>query len=181
MTDDDWLNALRSRGGKGPPDSPMTDGLRAAIKRDEAEGTRDGLSAAEHERILFRLRREGLLGPSRTQWNWRALAASLAVVGAIAALYPSLRGPGDAPDDRLRGSAPTVTLTAADPSALAAQVRAVLLAHDVESLLSNLENGAVELRATVPGERIAAVQAALRPLNVVLPDNGLLSIDIAKP
>lgn len=180
MTDDEWLNALRSRSGEGRPPSPVADGLRAAIERDEAEGTRGGLSAAEHERLLFRLRREGLLGPSRTLWNWRALAASLAAAGAIAVLYPSLRGPADESDDRVRGGAP-VTVTAADPAALAAQVRAVLVAHGVEPMLANLEGGAVELRATVPGDRIASVQAALRPLNVVLPDSGLLSVDIAKP
>ncbi len=183
MSDDDrWLEALRRGPGAAAPlddADAATARLRAVILRAD-RGTPDGeIDAAEKQRLLFRLQREGLLDraarrPPYLVWS---AAAVLALALGLGMMLP-LQAP--APDTVLRGDGRSV-LRDAQPAARAQQLSEILRRHAAEVVLTDLEDGGVELRATVPpGTRPAATQA-LAAQGLRLPADGRLQLDILPP
>lgn len=90
--DDRWLQALAGRGG-APGDAAANEGaaLRAALqaRRDQGQAQAAQPQQADLEQLLFRLRRERLLGgrPTmevRERLAWGALAASVTLASALA-------------------------------------------------------------------------------------------------
>lgn len=182
MSDDDrWLEALRRRPAATTPpdDDAATALLRAAILQAD-RGTPDGeTDAAEKQRLLFRLQREGLLdrAAARPPYLVWSAAAVLALALGLGLMLP-LQAP--VPDPVLRGDAGSV-LRDAEPAARAQRLSEILRRHGAEVVLTPLEDGGVELRATVPpGTRPAATQA-LAAEGLRLPADGRLQLDILPP
>jgi len=124
--DDQWLDGIAGRGAA----SREADAVRAALLQKERELP---LSAQELEgglqRLLFRLKRDGLLARSRAAANWSnwAMAASLAVViGAVG--WIALAPKQDEDEIGFRGGA-VQEISAAEPArtadAIAQELRAL--------------------------------------------------------
>lgn len=179
--DDRWLEALR---GQRPAGAPARTQAEAEALRRALLGAHDGETGpaatggtdAELQRLLFRLRREGLLERApRAAWQWPAAAAAVLVLGV--SLVINL--PGGPEPETLRGSGAVQVLTVADPAEQARRIEALLRARGSEVGVHALGDGAYEVAATVPADRIDEVARALAPLALQPPDaQGLLRIEL---
>lgn len=188
MNDEDWLKALHGERLNDPGrDAQAVSRLHRAIAAANAKDRASPGRAAEFEVLLIRLRREGLLEANIPRQVWRPVAAAVAVVGVLGVMVASWlpqtpgRGHGNAADDGagevLRG-APTLTVKTAEPSALASRVEAILRMHGATVHRAPLQDGGVELRATIPQALLGKAQADLAQLGLAVPADGRLAVDI---
>lgn len=176
LPDDDWIEALRGRPSAGT--DPRT--------RDEAARIRAALRTASHtegmpedglDALLFRLRREGLLGavPHRPRRPlWFALAATLAVAAIALPLTLGLlrdATPPDAPSLTRGLPVPAQRVQATDPVA-AAQALATALREAGAGVEIISDTSHPRLRVEIPDNRRAACAEVLSRAGLVLPPPG---------
>jgi hypothetical protein len=186
---DHWLDGLR---GRERADAPAATRAEAQAQRAAiAETHRTAHTATpddpqELQRLLFRLRSEGLLGAEArtTTHPWRlrlpvAAAAVLALGLAITIIGPGLWQVEEEPV--LRSGAAVQTLEA-DPSQVetaALRVQQALLSAGATVTVNDIGGGAREVAATVPTKRLADAARALAPLGLRPPAaDGTLRIEV---
>jgi hypothetical protein len=181
-SDDDFFEALAGRPSPALPEHErrrielLRDAIRAREGSAEAPAatTRAGL-----DRLLFRLRREGLLQKRRALMPY-AVAALLALVVGTLVLDPAswMRGTVEAPPV-VRGDGGVQVIETDDAEARLASIARALQSQGVDATIYPLgvHQG---LNASVPPERRDAVAAALKPLGIELPVNGQLRLEIRR-
>jgi hypothetical protein len=191
---DHWLDGLRGRDARGAHAATREEARqqRAAIAAAHAQRMHGADGDADRgddpqglQRLLFRLRREGLLaGEERAASRWRArlplaAAAAVALGLSIAIVGPALWQTDEAPV--LRGG-PALQVLEVDASAVAdtaARVQQALLATG--AIVSTLDTGggAREVAATVPRDRLADAARVLAPFGLSAPAaDGVLRIEV---
>lgn len=185
---DAWLDALRGRPRAQTSAATRieADAQRAALLRARADRDSEGTDAQQLQRLLFRLRREGLLGPEsateRSVWRKRlpmAAAAALALGLAITMFGPGVHWIPPEDDTVVRsGVAPQIVLSN-DVADTVRMLEALLRGAGAAVAVSDLGDGAREVAATVPREQIDAVTPALAALGVRAPArNGALRVEV---
>lgn len=184
--DDAWFDALRGK--------PRSDtGSSAAIRREGEDLRRalharrkddaDSDDAAGLERLLFRLRREGLLkqaGASPSQGRRRAAFAFAATLVLGIAVVAVVQREQTGEEDTLRsGAVQSIEVDGAgDVAPTVARVESALRGAGAEVQVFDIGGGAREVAATVPTEGIDAAQKALKPLGVQVGRDGAVRIDV---
>lgn len=186
---DAWLDGLRGRSAVGSPANPEAAAQREAIAAAHATRASEPQDPQELQRLLFRLRREGLLGagtdaaaqPGRTtRWRLPAAAAAVLALGlALTMIGPGLWHGGDEPVLR---SGPTLQVLEVDAAAVAdttARVQQALLATGAVVSTLDAGGGAREVAATVPRDRLAEAARALAQFGLSPPaPDGALRIEV---
>ena len=175
---DDWLDGLRGR-------RPRADAAPATAA--EAQAERDAIAAAhaaqsgaddpqELQRLLFRLRREGLLqadgAAAASRWRRRlplAAAAALALGLAITMIGPGLWQAEEAPVLRSGAAEQTLEVDAAAVDATAQRLLESLRAVGATATITDLGRGAREVAASVPKARLAEAARALEAFGLKPP------------
>lgn len=196
--DDAWLDALRGRPRAGTPPATLAeatavrDALRAAhAQRTAAAGDRATSEEQQSlQRLLFRLRREGLIdGKQADAAHARHRRVPMAVAAAVLTLglAITLVGPGlwhgGEEEPVLRSGGAVQVIESDDVAATVLKIETALKAAGAAVAVTDLGNGAREVAATVPAERRDAAAAALAPLGIQPPGpDGALRIEVrAKP
>ena len=187
MADDDdrWLARLRgkSTGAHNLHEQRAAEALRAEIRRinDATEVRHDGLR--ELERLLFRLRKERLLG-ARVDSSWKRLLPMSAVAIVVAGVATNMLWQSRTfrPDDGdvlvMRGGTPQL-VDVADPTLAAQQLLDSLKTLDIAA--QRYEVGTtIGVAAKVPKEKAAAVRSTLMPLGATLPESGELRLEFRR-
>jgi hypothetical protein len=191
--DDAWLDALRGRPRAGT--SPATlaeatavrDALRAAhAQRAAADAAVTAEERQSLQRLLFRLRREGLIDGKRADAaHARHRRVPMAVAAAVLTLglAITLVGPGlwQAAEDEpvLRSGGAVQVIESNDVADTVQRLEAALKSAGATVAITDLGQGAREVAATVPAERRAAVAAALAPFGIKPPGaDGALRIEV---
>lgn len=186
---DHWLDGLR---GRGRADAPAATRAEAQAQRTAiAEAHRDAQAALpddpqELQRLLFRLRREGLLGAeSRAAAHpWRrrlplAAAAVLALGLAITMIGPGLWQAEEEPVLRSGAAVQTLEADASQVEAAALRVQQALRSAGATVSVIDIGGGAREVAATVPKERVAEATRALAALGLQPPAaDGSLRVEV---
>jgi hypothetical protein len=189
MTDDtdSWLAALRGKPTRllPPPEQQQIEALRETIAQT-AESTpvrHDG--PRELDRLLFRLRKERLLGaPSTLSWRrpFPMAAAAVVVCGVVFTMLRAagLLGSGELETPPIiRGAHSLQILDVEDPQKAVTDTLARLNALEIPA--QRYEVGqSLGVSATVPAARIKAASAALAPLDVALPADGELRVEFRR-
>lgn len=156
--DEDWIRALA---GKEAPDADPSVIAEARAVRDAMARAREAESPGAHDeaelqRLLFRLRREGLLGTTIMSAKWRpyvalAVAASLMVVVGVVSILPGDKDRAPVPELTMRGlpSRPPF-LIADDPDKLAAQIVSELEALGEKPTSSRDKQGTTRIESQWP-------------------------------
>ena len=182
MADDDdkWLAGLRSGVSGASSEQRTLQALHDAIRgsNEQTDVRHDG--PRELGQLLFRLRRERLLGASSAAPWRRALplsaAALLVVAVAITWTWPAMFGSGDHDVPVIRGDAPQI-IDVDDADKAAEQLMARLRSLGI--VAQRYDVGAiVGVTATVPKASAGAVRSALEPLGAVLPASGELRLEM---
>jgi anti-sigma-K factor RskA len=188
---DAWLAGLRGQSGdatdRAAAEGADTRRALLAARAASAEHSRDaGDDAQSLQRLLFRLRRDGLLhadaAAARTR-RWRLpMAAAAALVAGLAltlALPPELwRGEDEIV---LRGDGAVQLLRVDDAAAVAAtaaRLESALRAAGAQVAVFDLEGGGREVAATVPAAQLQPAARALARDGVALGANGLVRVEI---
>jgi hypothetical protein len=195
--DDAWLDALRGRprAGTSPATLAEATAVRDALRAAHAQRTAaDQPATAEEQqslqRLLFRLRREGLIDGKRADAaHARHRRAPMAVAAAVLTLglVITLVGPGlwQAAEEEpvLRSGSAVQVIESSDVAATVQKLEAALKAAGAAVAVTDLGQGAREVAATVPAERRDAAAAALAPFGIKPPGaDGALRIEVrAKP
>lgn len=186
---DHWLDGLR---GRDRVDAPAATRAEAQAQRTAIAETHRATHAAtpddpqELQRLLFRLRREGLIGAEAraTAHPWRlrlplAAAAVLALGLAITIIDPGLWQVEDEPVMRSGASVQTLEVDTLQVEAAALRVQQALLSAGATVTVNDIGGGAREVAATVPKERLADAARALEPLGLRPPaTDGTLRIEV---
>lgn len=186
---DHWLDGLR---GRDRADAPAATRAEAQAQRSAiAEAHRDAQAARpddpqELQRLLFRLRREGLLGAEAraTAHPWRlrlpvAAAAALALGLAITMIGPGLWQADEEPVLRSGAAVQTLEADASQVEAAAQRVQQALRSAGATVTVNDIGAGAREVAATVPKERLAEAARALAPLGLRPPAaDGTLRVEV---
>jgi hypothetical protein len=186
---DAWLDGLRGRPVAGSPASHEAATQREAIAAAHATRASEPQDPQELQRLLFRLRREGLLGagadaaaqPGRTtRWRLPAAAAAVLALGlALTMIGPGLWHGGDEPVLRSGGAVQVLEVLAADVASTAQRLATALKAAGADVVIADTHGGGREVAATVPKERLADAAAALTPFALKPPAaDGSLRIDV---
>lgn len=190
--DEAWLEALRGKAAAGTDAATRreADDLRKALRALHAERSVSAApdDAQSLQRLLFRLRREGLLtsgaaapraAPARPAAWWRraplALAAALALGVALTVMMPAGWWSGE--EDVMRSGA-VQTIEVDDVAATVQRLDAALRAAGAALTVVEVGGGAREVAATVPQERIDATRSALEPFGLKLGRDGVLRIEV---
>jgi hypothetical protein len=182
--DDAWLDVLRGRAH--PEVNSATrieaqDTRRAVLDANRRTHASTSTEPEELQRLLFRLRREGLLSSGAFAWKVRsawAIAATLVLAIAFTALVPSsLFESGDEPV--LRGEGAVQIMEVTDVNASAMQIESVLRGAGASVAVFELGNGAREIAATVPEDRIDAATRELASFGIQAPGrDGALRVEL---
>ncbi len=187
---DDWLDGLRGRAqpGASPTTQAEAQAQRAAV-RAAHEAQREGDDPQELQRLLFRLRREGLLGgaseaaasTARAPARWRlplAAAAVLALGLALTMVGPGLWQAGEAPVLRSGATEQVLEVPAGEVAATAQRLAAAL--RDVGAAVAVVSSGdATEVAATVPEDRLPQAAQALASFGLKPPAaDGSLRVEV---
>jgi hypothetical protein len=185
---DAWLDALRGRPRAQTSAATRieADAQRAALLQARAGQESEGEDAQQLQRLLFRLRREGLLGPEsaaeRSFWRKRlplAAAATLALGLAITTFGPSIHWMSSEDDTVVRGGVAPQVVLSSDVADTVRRLEALLRGAGAAVAVSDLGDGAREVAATVPREQIDAVTPALAALGVKAPErSGALRVEV---
>jgi hypothetical protein len=125
------------------------------------------------QRLLFRLRREGLLdGAAGQAPRWRLPAAAAAVVALGVALTLGMLPAGRDDDGGLRTGGPAQVLQVPDVAAATTQIEGILREASATVAVIDIGQGAREIAATVPAARRAEVTARLAALGLQPPGPG---------
>lgn len=187
---DAWLDGLRGRPVAGSPASHEAAAQREAIAAAHATRASEPQDPQELQRLLFRLRREGLLGAgtdaatpaARSAPRWRlpaAVAAVLALGLALTMVGPGLWQGGEEPVLRSGGAVQVLEVPAADVASTAQRLATALKAAGADVVIADTHGGGREVAATVPKEHLADAAAALTPFALKPPAaDGSLRIDV---
>jgi hypothetical protein len=186
---DHWLDGLR---GRDRADAPAATRAEARAQRPAIIDAHRAAHAAspddpqELQRLLFRLRREGLLGAeahaAAHPWRRRLPVAAAAVLALGLAI--TMIGPGlwQAEEEPVLRSGAAVQTLEADPSQVevaALRVQQALLSAGATVTVNDIGGGAREVAATVPKERLAEAARALAPLGLRPPAaDGTLRVEV---
>lgn len=185
--DDAWLDALRGRSRAGTDESTRREAQATRRALLEARSQRDTTTepdSQELQRLLFRLRREGLIGAPATANGWRlrapvAVAAALALGLALTLTMPTLWLSSGDDGEVLRGSGSAQTIEVADVPATLQQLDALLRTTGALVAVTDIGNGATEVSAILPGKQSDAFVAELGRFGVKPPGrDGVLRIDV---
>jgi hypothetical protein len=186
--DDAWLDALRGRPSLGTDEATLReaqslrDAVLDATRRRDSAASRD---AGELERLMFRLRREGLLearpslasGRSRWRAAW-SLAATVVLGLAVALMLPD-GWHGSEQEAIVRGSGDIQKIEAADVPGTVRTLVGLARSAGGSAATFELSDGAVEVAATIPEARIDEVRAALAQLGLKAPGaDGALRVEV---
>lgn len=183
--DQDWFALLT---GQSVPDAhPATareaQALRRAVLAEHATPVDEGSGRAGLERLLFRLRREGLLTPRRPVWRrpavWSAVAAAALVVSLLPWMLSREPHPGLLPDPVpvQKGLRLPQVLYAADPLDHARTLQAALTALGIA--VQHLSQGDSQvLMAQLPQSPEVAVRDVLQQYRLTVPSDGKLLVEI---
>ena len=180
--DDAFFDALAGRphAAMSAAERSQVEALRASVHDVEREFE---LSEEHHqqqvERLLFRLRREDQLNPSRRKWALPLAAAATVTAIAVVLVVSKVGLPG--PDDgqpEMRGAAGKIpVIESADVDATAQAVVAALARAGVSAQAYPLGvNRGVN--ASVSSDQRANVVQQLEPLGVDLPASGELRLEV---
>lgn len=181
--DEAWLDALRGRPFAHADQATQREAqdLRRALFTQHARSD-DAASdnKAEFERLLFRLRREGLVDApaGSTQRRWHVPLAIAAVIALAVALLRMLPSEGDQ-TDILRGTSPLQTLATDDVDATVQTIESILRRAGAEVSVHDLGAGTREVAATVPSDQIERLTRELAPFGLKSPQpDGTLHIKV---
>ena len=185
--DDAWLDALRGRPRAGMDESTLREAEATRLALLDARARRGATEEPDLEglqRLLFRLRREGLIGASATSGGWRlrapvAVAAALALGLALTLTMPTLwLGSGD-DGEVLRGSGSVQAIEVADVQTTVQQLDTRLRGAGAIVAVTDIGNGATEVSATLPGQPTEALVTELGRFGVKPPGpDGVLRIEV---
>lgn len=189
IDDETWLALLRGKPitSEQNTDSEQMKLLRATIAdwyRDEIEPDEKPDQAAL-ERLLFRLRAEGLLkASSRPSWKkpprWLAMAASLAVVAIGISLVIHYQRPTEQfPSEGtvMRGVEAAQSVKAQDPEQVLKRLQQEYDRLGISYQVQR-KNTAILVDAYIPSELEAPLKALLEELGVKQDSNGRLLVEI---
>jgi hypothetical protein len=193
MDDDAWLALLREQtvGHGQDAGSRQVDALRDAIEqwyRNEIESN-EAPSQAEFEKLLFRLRAEGLLdAPQRKSWRpqprWFAMAASVAVlaigIGIITRFQiSSPEEPNIGDGVVLRGVEGAQIIQAKDPEQV---LKRFQQEYDRLGIAHKVQRGprSITVDAYIPSEAEESLKGLLDAFKVKPKSNGQLLIEIRR-
>jgi hypothetical protein len=178
--DDDFFEALAGRPRADLPqqERQQAELLRAAILEHERRvDVPDSSRQQELDRLLLRLRREGLLEKRRALAPYAIAALLVLGVGALV-LAPSawMRGLIEEPSV-MRGGGRLQVIEADNADQRIATIVMALRAQGIEAVTYPLgiHRG---LNAAVPVDKRAAVAKALKPLGIDLPADGELRLEV---
>jgi hypothetical protein len=182
--DQDWLDALAGKPRPGAAPRTLLEArlLRAVLlEQAQAEPESDAERQNRLERLLFRLRRQGLLdAPRWSQRAWRVpLAAAAALMLGIAVVQLVHWQDEAAPDaPAMRGEDSVRRLVVDDAAQTATAIASALRAEgiDVREYPLGVARG-LEVRVA-PAQR-AGAEAILAPYGIALAPDGRLAIEIA--
>lgn len=167
--DADWVELLLGREAPGAPPGTVAEAraVRKAVIAREAAA--QDASTAGLDALLFRLKREGLLGAARSGGGPRplymAMAAALVAAIALPMAWQMHSTPEyDAPY-KTRSLTSALRLEARDPQSTAAELAKALQAAGVP-VASTTAEGRVTLRGNVPPERMADIDAVLKRFGI---------------
>lgn len=179
--DRDWVELLRGREAPGadPRTRAEASRLRSAFQSGEGpkQETQEGL-----DRLLFRLKREGLLdaGPLR-RTKPLYLAAAAALVAALALpIVMQFRHHEEPEVFRTRSLHKTLTLKADDPSRTGQQLAAALREAGA-SVRTQQSDARFIIDLDVPAERAGAINAVLARFSLPQATAGALRIEVRRP
>ena len=174
--DEQWLDAIA---GRTPADKEAAALREAMLKRPDPAALSPQELEQGAERLLFRLRREGLVAgrTARARWVPLALAASI-VVAAGVGLWPLLEAPK--PDETTIRGGELQQLVHADPAAHAAQLAAELQSHGL-TVVQRPADGGVIVEALVQNRDDPQLDAVLARYRLKLPPSGPLLVRVSPP
>jgi hypothetical protein len=185
---DDWLDGLHGRPRPGAAPSTVTEASaqRDAIAARHAARPVEAQDPSELQRLLFRLRREGLLGESTeaasTQTRWRlplAAAAVLALGLAVTILGPGLWQTGEEPVLRSGAAEQLLEVPGAEVAATAQRLQTALQTLGVAVRVADTGGGAIEVAATVPKDKLSAAANVLARFGLKPPAaDGTLRVEV---
>lgn len=183
--DDAWLEALRGtpRPGTDPATLAEAGSVRRAILEAKTDAAPDEVSdGAGLQRLMFRLRREGLLQGSGSSGRWKVPTAAVAALFVGVALSFTLlqRGGEEQNDDtQLRGGASTQVLRSDDVGGTVSVLEAALRTAGATVAINDVDGGGKEVAASIPPARLAEVRKSLSALGLKPPQaNGSLRVEI---
>ena len=183
---DAWLDGLRGR----PAAHTEAAAQREAITAAHAARANEPQDPQELQRLLFRLRREGLLGVGTDatapaargapRWRLPAAAAALLALGlALTMVGPGLWHGSEEPVLRSGGAVQVLEVPAADVASTAQRLATALKAAGADVVVVESHGGGREVAATVPAQRLSDAAAALAPFALKPPAaDGSLRIDV---
>jgi hypothetical protein len=178
---DQWIENLRKSGG---PASAGTDREAALVRQLLLENQlqEDPVKADEHayQRLLFRLRGEGLLGNGVRAWLptvRQSMAAGVAAIG-VGILFLSVldrAGPEDPLSEVMRGDEQAQKVTVDDPGKTADTIEQLLAAKKV--MVRRVAQGqAVRIQAQIGKADQAELALRLTPFGIHVPEHGRLDV-----
>lgn len=191
--DDAWLDALRGRPRAGTAPATLAEAttVRDALRAAHAQRTAVGGPATAEEqqslqRLLFRLRREGLIDGKRADaahTHHRRVPMAVAAAVLTLGLAITLVGPGlwQAGEETpvLRSGSAVQAIESNDVADTVQRLEAALKSAGATVAITDLGEGVREVAATVPSERRDAVAAALVPFGIQPPGaDGALRIEV---
>ena len=187
--DDDleaWIDRLRGRAPASGRDLPREAlALRDLLTDPDSRQPLPPPDAYARQRLIFRLKREGLLQSSSWMTDtrtWALAAGVVAVALGLRIVFPG--GEGPAPDlaeiTAIRGVDGVPTLRVDDPVARGQTLAVALQAagSTVRHLL--LPDGTYLVEALVTAPQRPAVDQVLIPMGIAIPENGHLRIVLVR-
>ena len=181
IPDDEFFEALAGRPLAELPEEERRriELLRAAMRAREGSGEAPAATQAGLDRLLFRLRREGLLEKPRSRMPYAVAAVLVAGAGLfVLDLASWMRGTVEAPPI-MRGDGRLQVIETDDVDARVAVITSALGSRGVKvtTYPLGIHQG---LNASVPPDKRGAVAAILKPLGVDLPANGELRLEVRR-
>lgn len=178
--DGDWVELLRGREAPGAEAGTRAEAIaiRRALKRSAAS---DRPSAEGLDRLLFTLKREGLLGPRRERLRPGYFAIAATLIAALAVpLVMQLRQQEPPEEFQTRSLGTEIKLQVSDPQHTA-EALAAALREAGASVKSQTRDGYPRLDARIPTGRESVVDQVLARFHLDRGTARRLLIDIRPP
>lgn len=183
---DAWIDGLRGRAPAPGRDLPREAlALRDLLTDPDSRQPLPPPDAYARQRLIFRLKREGLLQSSSWMTDtrtWALAAGVVAVALGLRIVFPGGEGPAQDLADvtAVRGVDGVPTLRVADPLARGQSLAADLQAAGSTVRHLPLPDGTYLVEVLVTAAQRPAVEQVLTPIGLAVPENGHLRIVLVR-